>query len=131
MRVSYTHEVPMGHRLLDHPGNCRYAHGHNYMVSVELVGVVSGDTGMVVDFSHLKRAVRSALEPFDHAFVVQAGDPLAALLAGHASVRTLDDPPTAEVLATLWRQLVCQELQMPAQNIHVTVHETRDCAVSL
>src|SRR4051812_39846562 len=81
MEVTYTHEVPFGHRLMFHDGKCKFPHGHNYMISVTLAGPVN-DNGMVVDFSWLKGAVRAYFEQFDHAFVLFEGDPLVRLLNG-------------------------------------------------
>jgi 6-pyruvoyl tetrahydropterin synthase/QueD family protein len=134
MRVSYTHEIPMGHRLLNHPGRCRHAHGHNYLVTVSYDGQPGVD-GMVMDFSWLKKAVRSALDKYDHAFALQAGDPLAALMNDHAMLVMMDEPPTAEMLAIRWRAEIASALQIRAHpdmlRVEVTVHETRDCAVHL
>jgi 6-pyruvoyltetrahydropterin/6-carboxytetrahydropterin synthase len=131
VKVEYTHEIPMGHRLQNHGGRCRQAHGHNYVVCVGYIGIPQRATGMIIDFSELKRAVRRALEPYDHAFVLQGDDPLAATLIEYADVILLPEPPTAEVLAVQWRHDVAEALDVPDDNLSITVYETRDCAVSL
>lgn len=140
MQVSYTHELPMGHRLMDHDGNCKYAHGHNYLVTVSLSGDFDVKTGMVVDFGALKKAVRAVLEPYDHAFVVQAGDPLEPALKPYAKVIRMIQPPTAEMLALRWHDEIEQQLPglLAVQGdgksrliLDIEVRETRDCTVVL
>lgn len=123
MNVSYTHEVPMGHRLREHSGRCRHLHGHNYLVTVSMDGPVGPD-GMVVDFSELKAAVRNVLGLFDHAMVLQAGDPAIEACEPFAEVLRCPWPPTAENLAMHWADEVSRVL---ASRVQVEVRETRDC----
>ncbi len=54
------------HSIPGHPGKCRNLHGHNYKVRVFLEASQLDDLGMVVDFSHLKAAMREIVDPFDH-----------------------------------------------------------------
>lgn len=131
MKVSYTHEIPMGHRLARHKGKCRFLHGHNYLVHVEYDGDVDPTTGMVIDFHDLKEAVRKALERFDHAFVLEEGDNFLREVEQERIIY-IPNPPTAEVLAALWRNRVIVELgrQNTKTALTVTVHETRDCSVT-
>lgn len=137
MEVSFTHEVPFGHRLMNHDGKCRFPHGHNYMISGTMQGPVDPNTGMVVDFSVLKRLIREYLDDFDHAFVLYEGDPLAdalremqfhptqALLAIPTKVVLLNVHPTAENLAWLIRTHILS--LVPHCRARVTVYEQRDC----
>jgi 6-pyruvoyltetrahydropterin/6-carboxytetrahydropterin synthase len=47
--------------------NNEHFHGHNYTVKVTIRGPVHPDTGMVVNLSSLKEAIRELIvEPFDH-----------------------------------------------------------------
>lgn len=90
-----------GHRLLQHAGKCRHLHGHNGRVLITLEAATLDEQGMVVDFALLKQTVGAWLDTtFDHRLILQATDPLVPLLReqGEQFV-TLDDPPTAEVLA--------------------------------
>ncbi len=98
------------HSLPEHPGKCRELHGHSYELVVCIEGQVEERSGMVVDFSDLKRVVRdSVVDPLDHA---NAND----LIAN----------PTAERMAEwIWQRL--------ADKLHglveIELHETGDCSV--
>lgn len=132
--VSYEHEVPMGHRLKNHKGKCRFLHGHNYIVKVTVTGEVEAETGMVLDFAELKRATRAALDEFDHAFVLQNTDTMLKEV-NHDENRIIyvDFPPTAEKLAEYWKDLIYAQLfpRSALLAVHIGVRETRDCAVQL
>src|SRR5262245_26915372 len=90
-----------GHRLLQHQGKCRHLHGHNGRVLITLETASLDTQGMVVDFAVLKRVVGGWLdETFDHRLILQVSDPLVAVLHAQGELlATVDDPPTAEVLA--------------------------------
>jgi len=145
-RVSARTEVPMGHRLMFHEGKCKFPHGHNYEVDVSLSGPLN-ENGMVIDFSELKGQLKSMVKQFDHAMVLFKEDPFVEVLrrltaggqfsavAGDpfearipTKVVVIDQHPTAEVLACLWREIMRQ--RMGTQNLQVTVYETRDCCAS-
>lgn len=55
-----------GHRIPDHPGECRYLHGHNYRVRVHVRAEKLDAIGMVVDFSRLREMTESVAGRFDH-----------------------------------------------------------------
>ena len=46
-----------GHRLLNYEGKCKYLHGHNGRVEIELEGERLDDRGMVTDFGDIKRVM--------------------------------------------------------------------------
>jgi 6-pyruvoyltetrahydropterin/6-carboxytetrahydropterin synthase len=103
MKVSTEITVPIGHRLMDYDGDCRFLHGHNYRVRVILVhDFAPGDRkrGMYMDFKMLKAALKQILSPFDHAVMLRSDDPLIGLLytAGQRVV-ALENNPTAENLS--------------------------------
>lgn len=55
------------------PGHvCERLHGHNYRVAVTVEGDVDPETGFVVDFAVIKRAVRALIEPLDHRLLLPA-----------------------------------------------------------
>jgi 6-pyruvoyltetrahydropterin/6-carboxytetrahydropterin synthase len=126
--VTYTLELPLGHRLQNHGGKCRAAHGHNYLISVTLRGDVDPRTGMVIDFSDLKDICRGFFSDWDHAFCLELGDPLVEGLRPFARLRTIPIPPTAENLAIHWARGLQALLNM--QEVHIRVQETRDCFTS-
>lgn len=50
---------------------CGRLHGHTYVISLRLVGE-KGANGMLVDFGHLKKALRSLSEELDHRVLIPA-----------------------------------------------------------
>ena len=51
--------VPAGHK-------CRRFHGHSYRLDIHVTGPVDEQTGFVMDFGDIKRAVGPLLEELDH-----------------------------------------------------------------
>lgn len=66
--ISKDFEFSASHQLThlpsDHP--CSRVHGHNYTVRVELSGVVSRDTGFVLDYRLLNPIKQWLDDTFDH-----------------------------------------------------------------
>ena len=135
MTVSTEVNIPMGHRLMNHAGLCRHPHGHNYRVVISVTGIVHRDTGMLVDFSDLKKAAKAVLDPYDHAMVLHADDPLLSILMDQGNrditgrLYAVSFHPTAEELASFWRDQIKGELMHALPNdrslsISVTVYET-------
>jgi 6-pyruvoyltetrahydropterin/6-carboxytetrahydropterin synthase len=92
-----------GHRLLDYDGKCRFFHGHNGKVEVELSGETLDARGMVRDFGDIKKALQSWVDDtLDHRMILNKRDPLRATLekAGEP-IYLLDENPTAENIARL------------------------------
>jgi len=98
------------HLLPNHPGKCRDLHGHSYRLVVAIDRPVDGETGMAIDFSDMKRVVKTR--------VIDRLD--------HKHVNDLIENPTAEVMAVwIWREL---EVEL-AGLVEVELHETRNCSV--
>lgn len=101
-------EFDAGHRVPDHDGQCRNLHGHRYAVALSVRGYIQEEgaaTGMVLDFSDIKRCLQQIHDTFDHGFIVyehdelvaplfQSGGPLARMKCTYLHV-----VPTAENLA--------------------------------
>lgn len=121
MNVTTRIERAIGHRLLGYNGKCSNVHGHNYVFEVSVNGKPNS-LGMVVDFTILKDALRSILEPFDHALVLQKDDPLAEVLKTEKLV-LLSVNPTAEHLASFVYGKLLDRGYSPAR---VVVRETED-----
>jgi 6-pyruvoyltetrahydropterin/6-carboxytetrahydropterin synthase len=51
--------VPPGHK-------CARLHGHSYRVDVHITGEPDGETGWVIDFGQIKKAVAPVLDGLDH-----------------------------------------------------------------
>jgi 6-pyruvoyltetrahydropterin/6-carboxytetrahydropterin synthase len=90
-----------GHRLPGHGGACRHLHGHNARVEVICRGELDA-LGMVVDFAEIRRVLHGWIDAeWDHRMILDAGDPLVAILREQGEpVFVLDGPPTAERLAS-------------------------------
>jgi 6-pyruvoyltetrahydropterin/6-carboxytetrahydropterin synthase len=106
-RITRTYRWDMGHRLQHHTGLCRNPHGHSYTAEVTIAGPVKNagpEAGMVADFSNLDGTLRETIGGWDHAFMLQSGDPLLFAMehAGAGESWRLVEvpwPPTAERIA--------------------------------
>ena len=54
------------HFLRDYNGKCENLHGHNYKVYAHVKGSVLNEGGMLMDFTHLKGALRTVCKKIDH-----------------------------------------------------------------
>jgi 6-pyruvoyltetrahydropterin/6-carboxytetrahydropterin synthase len=96
-------EFAYGHRLLEHDGKCRYLHGHNGMLEVDVDAETLDKLGMVIDFTRVNDVVKTWVDAnLDHKMLLCRADPVAAMLmdAGEP-VFLMDDNPTAENIARL------------------------------
>ncbi len=107
IRITREFSFEMAHVLQDYDGPCRYVHGHSYRLYVTVAGFPSrkqGDpkTGMVMDFSDLKRIVeKEIIKIFDHAVALSSS--LKTRSAGFSdgifgNIVFLDYQPTCENL---------------------------------
>jgi 6-pyruvoyltetrahydropterin/6-carboxytetrahydropterin synthase len=92
-----------GHRLLNYDGKCRYFHGHNGKVEVQISAPKLDALGMVRDFNEIKQILQVWIdETLDHRMILHEKDPLRATLekAGEP-LYLLKTNPTAENIAHL------------------------------
>ena len=54
------------HRLIESGGKCENLHGHNFKVKLTVGGDILDDSGMLLDFTDLKKTLRSILNDLDH-----------------------------------------------------------------
>ena len=105
-QVTKTIEFSYGHRLLNHNGKCRYLHGHNGMLEIDVDAERLDEMGMVIDFTRINEVVKTWVDDnLDHRMLLCREDPAVALLkdAGEP-VYVMDENPTAENIAALvWR----------------------------
>jgi 6-pyruvoyltetrahydropterin/6-carboxytetrahydropterin synthase len=73
MKISKEYRWEMGHRLPFHKGLCRNIHGHSYIMSVEITGLVNKH-GMIIDFFDLNKIIKPIIKKYDHAFLCWRGD---------------------------------------------------------
>jgi 6-pyruvoyltetrahydropterin/6-carboxytetrahydropterin synthase len=107
-----------GHRLLDYDGICKYLHGHNAVVEIEVRSETLDRRNMVVDFGDIKRTVKAWIDrELDHRLILRRDDPLAPLLQQTGEpIYLLDSNPTAERLARLVFE-VSRELGLPVTRV--------------
>jgi 6-pyruvoyl tetrahydropterin synthase/QueD family protein len=77
--IELDHSLDAAHRVYGHEGGkgkCARLHGHTYRFHVEVDTTVLDETGFVVDFGVIKRA----LDVWDHRTLLWEDDPLAAKL---------------------------------------------------
>jgi 6-pyruvoyltetrahydropterin/6-carboxytetrahydropterin synthase len=92
-----------GHRLLNYTGNCRWLHGHNGLVEIELSSEELDERGMVYDFTDIKHIVKKWIdEHLDHKMILNREDPMVSALKEHGEpLYLLDENPTAEAIARI------------------------------
>lgn len=62
MEFEAAHFLPRVH----YTGKCNNPHGHSYKIFVAVRGEIDPDTGMVMDFSLIKKAMKGCIEELDH-----------------------------------------------------------------
>jgi len=116
--------ISAGHRILHHNGKCSRPHGHNYEITVKVVGELR-EEGWVAD----KGDITSVLSEWDHMFLVAEDDPLVEAFKqsgdGDALV-VLDAPPTAEVMSAVLEHRLADELPDNVSKVGVQVSETAE-----
>ena len=92
-----------GHRLLNYHGKCRYLHGHNGTVEIDLSAAELDRRGMVRDFTDIKRMIQGWIdEHVDHKMILCTRDPVLPILRKlNEPIFVIPDNPTAENLAKL------------------------------
>ena len=126
------------HRLLNHPGKCRYLHGHTYKWQVTVTADKLDHLGMVTDFGVLKSFMANIIEEsFDHSTVLHTNDPLVpALQVNGQNVLRTSENPTAEFMAALVFDLIQDELNLYYEAVHAhrkdgTVEQIRVVSVAV
>jgi len=133
-------EMCIAHRLPDHPGKCRFLHGHNYKVTLSVGSELLDDQGMVVDFKLLSDFDDAMQRKFDHTTILWEKDPIAALVSqaledhlqhsldGDSRVILVPYTPTVENLATEWLRVAKEFLGEKARSrsyaVKLLAHET-------
>jgi 6-pyruvoyltetrahydropterin/6-carboxytetrahydropterin synthase len=102
-RVTRQIDFCYGHRLLNHTGRCRYLHGHNGLLEVDVASTILDDMGMVVDFELVKNVVEGWVDAnLDHKMLLCRSDPVVPSLEQLGEpFYLMDGNPTAENIARL------------------------------
>ncbi len=92
------------HQLPNHQGMCQYLHGHEWKLRIELKKRVDFKTGMVMDFSDLKKIVK------EHVISI----------LDHNTLNEIIYNPTAEnILIWIWEKLMFEGLLKGIYKIHL------------
>jgi 6-pyruvoyltetrahydropterin/6-carboxytetrahydropterin synthase len=102
-QVTKVIEFAYGHRLLEHNGKCRYLHGHNGVLEVDIAADALDSMGMVIDFGDINEVVKTWVDKnLDHRMLLCRADPLAQpLIDAGEPIVILEENPTAENIARL------------------------------
>lgn len=65
-RLSIQDGFAAAHRLTGSGGKCEALHGHNFRVTLEVMGDELDDNGMLIDFGDMKKILKSVLGELDH-----------------------------------------------------------------
>ena len=102
-RVTRQIDFCYGHRLLNHDGKCRYLHGHNGLLEVDVESTSLDKMGMVVDYGLVKDVVKGCVDAnLDHKMLLSRNDPVVRSLEQLGEpFYLMDANPTAENIARL------------------------------
>ena len=67
--ITVESDFAAAHNLRNYKGKCEKLHGHNYKVRLTVSGETVGKSGMLVDFTDLKRILKEVLSKFDHGYL--------------------------------------------------------------
>ena len=117
-RVTRTIHFCYGHRLLNYAGKCRYLHGHNGKVEIELSAKQLDRRRMVKDFGEIKQRIQGWIDTnLDHKMILCKRDPALPVLRKLGEpLFIMEDNPTAEAIAKLIYQ-VAKRLGFPVTSV--------------
>jgi len=64
--VAVTSEFSAAHQLRNYKGKCENLHGHNWKIQAVLCGNKLDKTGMLIDFTELRKGLESIISVLDH-----------------------------------------------------------------
>lgn len=113
-------------------GKCQNIHGHTYKVLITVKSTELNDDGMVIDFGELKECVKPIIEAYDHSIVVNSNpsegsakrEEFIEILEQETDVKHFPGNPTAENMARLFFERICEKLPTGIMLENVKVYET-------
>ena len=134
IRITKQFSFETGHALYGYDGLCRNVHGHSYKLHVTVIGTPISDAnnvkyGMVIDFSDLKKIVKSKIvDVFDHATVFNKNTPHVELAKelkdrGH-NILLVDYQPTSEMMIIDFAKMIREDLPPQVQLHSLKLQET-------
>tara|TARA_B100001123_G_C14547855_1_gene724940 strand:+ start:54 stop:470 length:417 start_codon:yes stop_codon:yes gene_type:complete len=100
-RLTKSFEFAYGHRLLNYDGKCRYLHGHNGVVEIDVESSDLDKRGMVIDFNEIRDLIRRWVEEnMDHKMILCKKDPMVDVFRKFDQpMYLMEENPTAENIA--------------------------------
>lgn len=120
--VKVRNHFSAAHRILEHKGKCANLHGHNWNVEVTVRSETLDRIGMSIDFSDVKSALKSVLEPLDHVYLNEL-----------PQFSTVEKNPTAEMVAKyIFDELKgrLRDMAPHATLYQVELYETDTCSAT-
>ena len=96
---------------------CVNLHGHSYVLEVTVGSDALSEQDMVMDFYHIKNALRELIDTIDHSFIIDTNDPMyeelkeVAKKFGALKIFPVDFCPTAEALARFFYDFLTERLK--------------------
>ena len=96
---------------------CINLHGHSYLLEVVLGSDTLSEQDMVIDFYHVKNALKDLIDTIDHSFIIDKNDPMYEELYevsqkyGALKIFPVDFCPTAEALAKFFYDFLESKLR--------------------
>ncbi len=96
---------------------CVNLHGHSYVLEVTVGSDTLTDQEMVMDFYHVKNALKDLIDTIDHSFIIDVNDPMyedlrsVAEKYGAMKIFPVDFCPTAEALAKFFYEFLTKRLK--------------------
>ncbi len=91
--------VPEGHK-------CSRLHGHSFAVTAYVSGSIGEDTGWVIDFADIKKAMKPVIDRLDHYYLNE--------------IPGLENPTTENLARWVWKQIKPQVPQLSKLYVHET-----------
>ncbi len=101
-RIEAAHHLP--HVPEDH--KCRRLHGHSFEIMVVVKGTIDNDTGWLMDFADISKAVTPVIEQLDHYYLNE--------------ISGLENPTSENLAKWIWNKLVAGLPQLDAIHIAET-----------
>lgn len=99
-------DIPFAHRQHNHDGHCADIHGHNWSFKFTFAADELDKNGFVFDFGDLKE-LKTALEGFDHALILNEDDPhrdhLMSILEPYARIIILKSGSAEGLARYAWK----------------------------
>ncbi len=96
---------------------CVNLHGHSYVLEVSVGSDTLSEQDMVMDFYHIKNALKELIDTIDHSFIIDTSDPMYPELKevaekfGALKIFPVEFCPTAEALAKFFYDFLTEKLK--------------------